>query len=63
MELLGERPVWSMSGSELLTTHDAVDAEIARLESYQLKLVAAIETTGSSSAPTPNPWTSAAAND
>ncbi|MFC6156440.1 HNH endonuclease [Kribbella jiaozuonensis] len=46
MELLGERPAWSMSGGELLSTLDAVDAEIARLESYRLSVVATVESTG-----------------
>src|SRR5258707_978972 len=46
MELLGERPVWSMSGSELLSTLDALDAEAARRETYRLAVIAAIENTG-----------------
>ncbi|MGZ0146963.1 DUF222 domain-containing protein [Kribbella sp. WER1] len=46
MELLGERPAWSMSGSELLSTLDTLDAEIARLESYRLHVIAAVESTG-----------------
>ncbi|HEY9335207.1 MAG TPA: hypothetical protein VIQ79_12320, partial [Kribbella sp.] len=46
MELLGERPAWSMSGSELLSTLDTVEAELARLESYRLSVIAAIESTG-----------------
>ncbi|MGW5195687.1 DUF222 domain-containing protein [Kribbella sp. NPDC004138] len=46
MELLGERPAWSMSGSELLSTLDSVEAELARLEAYRLSVVAAIESTG-----------------
>jgi hypothetical protein len=46
MELLGERPVWSMSGSELLSTLDALDAEAARRESYRLTVIAAIESIG-----------------
>src|SRR3954464_6105147 len=46
MELLGEQPVWSMGGGELLSTLDTVDAEIARLESYRLGVVATIESTG-----------------
>ncbi|WUJ68713.1 HNH endonuclease [Kribbella soli] len=46
MELLGERPVWSMSGGEMLSTLDALDAEIARMESYRLSVVAGIESTG-----------------
>ncbi|MEV6269311.1 DUF222 domain-containing protein [Kribbella sp. NPDC051936] len=46
MELLGERPAWSMSGGELLSTLDTLEAELARLESYRLTVVAAIESTG-----------------
>ncbi|MGW5189283.1 DUF222 domain-containing protein [Kribbella sp. NPDC004138] len=46
MELLGERPTWSMSGSELLSTLDTLEAELARLEAYRLSVVAAIESTG-----------------
>ncbi|MEV6266393.1 DUF222 domain-containing protein [Kribbella sp. NPDC051936] len=46
MELLGERPAWSMSGSELLSTLDTLEAELARLKSYRLSVIAAIETTG-----------------
>ncbi|TCO33435.1 HNH endonuclease [Kribbella steppae] len=46
MELLGERPVWSMSGVEMLTTLDAVKAEVARLQTYGLHIVAGIENTG-----------------
>ncbi|MEV6272487.1 DUF222 domain-containing protein [Kribbella sp. NPDC051936] len=46
MELLGERPAWSMSGGELLSTLDTLEAELARLESYRLSVVAAIESTG-----------------
>ena len=46
MELLGERPVWSMSGSELLSTLDALEAEAARRETYRLAVIAAIESTG-----------------
>ncbi|MEU8223520.1 DUF222 domain-containing protein [Kribbella sp. NPDC048915] len=46
MELLGERPAWSMSGGELLSTLDALEAEIARLESYRLRVIDAVETTG-----------------
>ncbi|MET9312422.1 DUF222 domain-containing protein [Kribbella sp. NPDC003505] len=46
MELLGERPVWSMSGSELLSTLDEVEAELARREAYRLSVIAAIESTG-----------------
>ncbi len=46
MEILGERPVWSMSGSEMLSSLDAAFAEIARLETYALHLMAGLETTG-----------------
>ncbi|MEV6271223.1 DUF222 domain-containing protein [Kribbella sp. NPDC051936] len=46
MELLGERPVWSMGGGELLSTLDTLEAELARLEAYRLSVVAAIESTG-----------------
>jgi hypothetical protein len=46
MEFLGERPAWSMSGGELLSTLDALDAAIARLESYRLSVVATVESTG-----------------
>ncbi|MET9316974.1 DUF222 domain-containing protein [Kribbella sp. NPDC003505] len=46
MELLGERPVWSMSGSELLSTLDELEAEMARREAYRLSVIAAIESTG-----------------
>ena len=43
MELLGERPVWSMSGSEMLSTLDALDAELARLQTYRLHVIAGLE--------------------
>src|SRR5919197_76127 len=46
MEILGARPVWSMSGGEMLTTTDRVDAEIARLEMYRLQLYAGLDETG-----------------
>ncbi len=46
MEILGERPVWSMSGSEMLSSLDAAFAEIARLETFALHLMAGLETTG-----------------
>ncbi|MEU4295435.1 DUF222 domain-containing protein, partial [Kribbella sp. NPDC026596] len=46
MELLGERPVWSMSSSEKLTTLDTLDAELGRLETYRLHLIAALDHDG-----------------
>ncbi|TDO52459.1 uncharacterized protein DUF222 [Kribbella sp. VKM Ac-2527] len=46
MRVLGERPVWSMSGGEMLSTLDAVNAEIARLKTYGLHLVGGLEDTG-----------------
>ncbi|WP_158291040.1 HNH endonuclease signature motif containing protein [Kribbella antiqua] len=46
MELLGGRPVWSMSGSELLSGIDTLDAEIARLQTDRLHLVAQVDEIG-----------------
>ncbi|TDW17356.1 HNH endonuclease signature motif containing protein [Kribbella kalugense] len=46
MEILGERPVWSMSDSEQLSALDAVFAEIARLKTLALQLIAAIDQSG-----------------
>ncbi|WP_371405388.1 HNH endonuclease [Kribbella sp. NBC_00662] len=46
MEVLGERPVWSMSDSEKLSALDAVVAEKARLETLELHLIAAIDQSG-----------------
>jgi hypothetical protein len=46
MEILGERPVWSMSGGEMVSTLDATYAELARLETLALQLTAGLETIG-----------------
>ncbi|MGW7682346.1 DUF222 domain-containing protein [Kribbella sp. NPDC054772] len=46
METLGERPVWSMSGSEMLDTIDQLDAELARLETYRLQVIAGLDAVG-----------------
>jgi hypothetical protein len=46
MEILGERPVWSMSGGEMVSALDATYAEIARLETFALQLIAGLETIG-----------------
>ncbi len=46
MELLGERPVWSMSGGEMLSALDQVDVVAAQLEAYRLQLVAGVEDIG-----------------
>ncbi|WP_433162804.1 DUF222 domain-containing protein [Kribbella sp. CA-247076] len=46
MEILGERPAWSMSDSEKLSTLDAVLAEQARLATYRLHLIADLERSG-----------------
>ncbi|MGY4768245.1 DUF222 domain-containing protein [Kribbella sp. CWNU-51] len=46
MEILGQRPVWSMGGSDMLSTLDATYAEIARLETLALHLIAGLDTTG-----------------
>jgi len=47
MELLDERPVWSMSDGELLSALDGVQAELARLEVRRLHLSAAVDARGS----------------
>ncbi|WP_329001477.1 HNH endonuclease [Kribbella sp. NBC_00709] len=46
MERLGERPVWSMSGGEMLHSLDFVDAEMARLETFRLQLIAGLDGIG-----------------
>ncbi len=46
MEALGERPVWSMSGSEKLAELDGLDAEFARLQTRWLDLVGSVDETG-----------------
>ncbi|WP_433161156.1 DUF222 domain-containing protein [Kribbella sp. CA-247076] len=46
MEDLGQRPVWSMSGSEMLSTLDLLDAELARLQTYRLQVIAGLEDVG-----------------
>ncbi|MEU4287782.1 DUF222 domain-containing protein [Kribbella sp. NPDC026596] len=46
MELLGERPVWSMSGGELLTTLDQLDADLARRQTYRLQVIARLDEIG-----------------
>ncbi|MGW6200063.1 DUF222 domain-containing protein [Kribbella sp. NPDC055110] len=46
MEILGERPVWSMSGGEMVSALDATCAEIARLKTYALQLTGGLETIG-----------------
>ncbi|TCC64276.1 DUF222 domain-containing protein [Kribbella pittospori] len=46
MELLGERPVWSMSGAERLATLDALEAELARLQTARLQTIAGLEEVG-----------------
>ena len=46
MELLGERPVWSMSGSEKLAALDALEADLARRQTYRLHLIAGLDQDG-----------------
>ncbi|GAA1640796.1 hypothetical protein GCM10009744_33390 [Kribbella alba] len=46
MDLVEMRPVWSMSGSEQLTTLDALRDEIARLETYRLQVLAGFDAGG-----------------
>jgi hypothetical protein len=40
------RPVWSMSGSEMLSTLDTLQADLTRLQTYRLELLAALESNG-----------------
>jgi hypothetical protein len=46
METLDERPIWSMSSSEMLTALDAAQAEITRLQVRSLHLAAALDANG-----------------
>ncbi|MBB5833761.1 HNH endonuclease [Kribbella italica] len=46
MEEFGQRPVWSMSGSEMLTTLDGVQAQLDRLQTYRLELLAGLDANG-----------------
>ncbi|HEY0617567.1 MAG TPA: DUF222 domain-containing protein, partial [Kribbella sp.] len=46
MDLVDVRPVWSMSGSEQLTTLDALRAEISQLETYRLQVLAGFDAGG-----------------
>ncbi|MEV5966750.1 DUF222 domain-containing protein, partial [Kribbella sp. NPDC051952] len=46
MEILGERPIWSMSGDELLSALDTDDAEIARLLTRRMQMVARLDEMG-----------------
>ncbi|HET6295046.1 MAG TPA: DUF222 domain-containing protein [Kribbella sp.] len=46
MEILGARPVYSMSGSEQLLTLDAARTEIARLQTLSLHLMAGLDESG-----------------
>ncbi|WP_328997459.1 HNH endonuclease [Kribbella sp. NBC_00709] len=46
METVGERPVWSMSGGEMLSALDHVDAELARIETYRLQVIAGLDGVG-----------------
>jgi hypothetical protein len=46
MELQGERPVWSMSGSEKLAALDAIEADLARRQTYRLHLIAGLDHDG-----------------
>ncbi|WP_432878317.1 DUF222 domain-containing protein [Kribbella sp. CA-245084] len=43
MELMGERPAWSMSGAEVVSTLDRLDADLARRETYRLQLIARMD--------------------
>ncbi|MGC4941839.1 DUF222 domain-containing protein [Kribbella sp. DT2] len=46
MEQFGQRPVWTMSGGEMLTALDDVQAQLDHLQTYRLELLAAIEANG-----------------
>lgn len=46
MEILGERPAWSMTDSEKLSRLDATVAELHRLEAYYLQLIADLDASG-----------------
>ncbi|TCM46798.1 HNH endonuclease signature motif containing protein [Kribbella sp. VKM Ac-2568] len=46
MEFLGEWPVWSMSDSEQLSALDALQAEISRLQTYRLQVLAVYDASG-----------------
>jgi hypothetical protein len=46
MGTLGVRPIWSMSDGELLSDLDGLDAELARLQTRRLHVVARIDETG-----------------
>ena len=46
MELLDERPIWSMSGAELLAALDQLQAERTRIDARRLQLIAAYDAIG-----------------
>jgi hypothetical protein len=46
MELLDERPVWSMSGDEMLTALDALQAGLTRMQVRRLEFLAALDALG-----------------
>jgi hypothetical protein len=46
MELLGERPIWSMSGAEMLTALDELQVDLTRRQVRRLELLAALDTNG-----------------
>ncbi|TDO33937.1 HNH endonuclease [Kribbella sp. VKM Ac-2527] len=46
MDRLRERPVWSMTGSEKLTALDTLQADLTRLSTRRLELLAALDTDG-----------------
>src|SRR5689334_21936785 len=46
MELLGQRPVWSMDGSQALSAVDSIEALVAQLKTYQLQLIGRLDEIG-----------------
>src|SRR5258708_17355478 len=46
MAIMDVRPAWALSGGEMLAQLDALHAEIARLQTRRLELIARIDETG-----------------
>lgn len=46
MEMLGERPAWSLNDTEKLSRLDATVAELSRLKTYYLQLIADLDSSG-----------------
>ncbi|TDO52754.1 HNH endonuclease [Kribbella sp. VKM Ac-2527] len=46
MERLEQRPVWSMSGSDMLAALDRIQADLNRINTHRLELLAALDANG-----------------